>query len=199
MLLKLKSLVFILPIIFQVHAASLAAAESDCADCNGTLVADTGVGSGNLQVISSVTRAVSSINLTEGQQSTLCYDFNRYGIDALKAKAQELGYSLYDIYDHVKCDDVTNADLLKHRASLPTARADLMSFARYYIREKNDPAGLTKIFNTVINNSTKPRGTLLDFIDFYSNNPYLTEQDKIDFAAYEITIRRFGGKRESEL
>jgi len=41
MLLKLKSLVFILPIIFQVHAASLAAAEGDCADCNGTLVADT--------------------------------------------------------------------------------------------------------------------------------------------------------------
>ena len=66
MLLKLKSLVFILPILFQVHAANLAAAEGDCADCNGTLEADTGVGSSNLQVISNVTRAVTAVSISKG-------------------------------------------------------------------------------------------------------------------------------------
>jgi len=51
----------------------------------------------------------------------------------------------------------------------------------------------------VIDNPGKPRGTLLDFIDFYSKNPTHTDQDRIKFTAYEVTIKRFGGMRESEL
>lgn len=138
-------------------------------------------------------------NLTKGQQSTLCYIFNRYGITELRKQAIIEGFELHDIYHCIKCDDATNADLIKHRASLPSARADLMSFARYYIREHNDEEGLKAIFNSIIDNPGKPNGTLLDFVDFYSDNPYLTKQDKINFAAYEVTIRRFGGKRFTEL
>lgn len=145
------------------------------------------------------TGEVSVVALSEGQQNILCENFPRDGIGALKDKAQFYGYNVYEIYDLVKCDDLTQADLLKYRTRLPSGRADLMSFARYYIREFDDAEGLTRILNTVVDNPGRPRGTLLDFIDFYADNPLHTEQDRINFAAYEVTIRRFGGMRESEL
>tara|TARA_R110002049_G_scaffold210594_3_gene381460 strand:+ start:1026 stop:1625 length:600 start_codon:yes stop_codon:yes gene_type:complete len=199
MLLRLKSLILIIPILCQVHAASLAAAEGDCADCTAALVADTGLGSNNLATISNVTRAVAEVRVTSGEQLVLCERFLLNGLDALKEKAQEYGYELYQIYDQIKCDDVTQADLLKHRASIPNATSDIMSFARLYIRGHNDPSGLTRIFNTVIDNPGKPRGTLLDFIHFYKQNPRHSDEDRLDFEAYEATIRRFGGKLEAEL
>lgn len=199
MLLKLKSLIIIFPLLVQVHAANLAAAEGDCADCNGTLEADTGVGSNNLQAISSVTRAVSQVNISKDDQAFLCTEFKRNGINGLKEKAEYLGHDIHAVYNQIICDETTNADLLKYRTTISSGRADLMSFARYYIRENNDPEGFKKILNTVVDNPTRPRGTLLDFIDFYSDNPRLSEQEKIDFRAYEVTIRRFGGVRESEL
>ncbi len=199
MLLKLKSLIIILPIVLQVHAASLAAAEGDCADCNGTLEADTGVGSNNLQVISNVTRVVAGASISKDDQALLCRDFKMKGIAGLKESAEYLGHNIHEVYNQIICDDRTNSDLLKYRTTISDGRADLMSFARYYIREHNDPEGLKKILNTVVNNPSKPSGTLLDFIDFYADNPRLSEQEKIDFAAYEVTIRRFGGKRQSEL
>lgn len=147
----------------------------------------------------STTQNEEKVKPTELEQGILCQEFINGSLSGLKSTANEFGYELHDIYHDVQCDDITKADLLRHRASLPTARSDLMSFARYYIREHNDAEGLTKIFNRVIDNPGKPRGTLIDWIDYYSTNPTLTEAQKIDFAAYETTIRRFGGKREAEL
>lgn len=195
----MKFLVLILPLFWTAHAEYSAAAEGDCADCNNYLSADTGVGSGNMDTISGVARAVARAKPTAGEQYVLCQEFRDKNFSGLKAKAEQYGYDLYTIYDDIKCDASTQADLIKYRASLPTARSDIMALARYYIRENNDPAKLTGIFNTVIDNPGKPRGTLLDFIDFYGKNPNLSSGDKEEFAAYEEVIRRFGGKRESEL
>jgi len=195
----MKFLVLFIPLFWTAHAEYSAAAEGDCADCNNYLSADTGVGSGNMATISGVARAVARAKPSFVEQAAMCQDFLDKNFSGLKARAERLGYSLYEIYDEVKCDSATNADLIKHRASLPTARGDLLALARYYIRENNDPEKLASIFNTVINNPGKPRGTLLDFIDFYADNPNLRPEQKEEFAAYEEVIKRFGGKRESEL
>ena len=136
---------------------------------------------------------------TSAQQLLICHEMIISGLHAAKAKALQYGYNFNDIYDCVVCDDLTKADLIKHRASVPSARGDLMSFARMYIREYNDPDKLTYIFNKIIDNPGKPTGALLDWVDFYSANPRLSEEEKKNFAAYEVTIRRFGGKRISEM
>lgn len=195
----MKWILILLPLIWTAQAASLAAAEGDCADCNAALIADTGVGAGNMQIMDGVSRVVASATPTKVEQNIFCRDFIDSNLSGLKEKVREFGYELHDIYKKVTCDDQTNSDLLRHRTRISTAGGDLMSFARYYIREHNDPKGLTEIFNRVIDNPGKPRGTLLDFIDYYSSNPNLSAMDKDNFAAYESTIKRFGGKRESEL
>jgi hypothetical protein len=74
-----------------------------------------------------------------------------------------------------------------------------MSLARYYIKIHNDPEALTRIFNTVVDNPGQPRGTLLDWVDFYRANPNLRPEQKEEMKAYEEVIRHFGGKREAEL
>tara|TARA_R110000868_G_scaffold38661_8_gene135162 strand:+ start:9723 stop:10310 length:588 start_codon:yes stop_codon:yes gene_type:complete len=195
----MKWLIALLPLLWSAHGASLAAAEGDCADCNAALMADTGVGSSNLQVISGVSRALASATPDKDEQQIFCQEFHDNSFSGLQAKVTEFGYDLHQIYNSVSCDSQTKADLIRHRASVATAATDLMSLARYYIREKNDPEGLKAIFNKVIDNPGKPRGTLLDFIDYYSSNPNLTDIDKDKFSRYESTIKRFGGKRESEL
>lgn len=195
----MKYLVLFLPLFWTAQAEYSAASEGDCADCNNYLSADTGVGSGNMAAMTGIARAIAKAKPSFVEQAAMCQDFVNKNFSGLKERAESLGYSLYEIYDEVKCDSTTNADLIKHRASLPTARSDIMSLARYYIRDNNDPAKLASIFNTVIDNPGKPSGTLLDFIDFYSKNPNLSTSDKEEFAAYEEVIKRFGGKRESEL
>lgn len=137
--------------------------------------------------------------LNKAEQLLICQEMLLRGLNGAQTKAAQYGYDFNDIYDCTVCDDITKADLIKHRASMPTARADLMSFARLYIREYNDPEKLTFIFNSIIDNPGEPSGTLLDWVDFYSKNPRLSEEDKVNFAAYEVTIRRFGGKRISEM
>tara|TARA_R110000868_G_scaffold118569_4_gene314420 strand:- start:1292 stop:1882 length:591 start_codon:yes stop_codon:yes gene_type:complete len=195
----MKWLIALLPLLWSANAASLAAAEGDCADCNAALMADTGVGSSNLQVISGVSRALASATPTKIQQHIFCQEFHDNSFSGLQETVSEYGYDLHDVYNKVSCDSQTKADLIRHRASVSTAGSDLMSMARYYIREKNDPEGLKAIFNRVIDNPGKPRGTLLDFIDYYSSNPNLSAIDKANFDRYESTIKRFGGMRESEL
>ena len=74
-----------------------------------------------------------------------------------------------------------------------------MSLARYYIKIHNDPESLARIFNTIVDNPGRPRGTLLDWVDFYVDNPNLYPNDVEEMKAYEEVIRRFGGKREAEL
>ncbi|WP_283635963.1 hypothetical protein [Aquaticitalea lipolytica] len=132
------------------------------------------------------------------EQQIFCQEFHDTGFSGLIAKVEEFGHNLYDVYNCIECDKVTKADLIKHRASVSTAQSDIMSLARYYIKINNDPETLTFIFNRIIDNPGKPRGTLLDWVDYYSSNPNLSEIDKGNFARYESTIRRFGGKREAE-
>jgi hypothetical protein len=139
------------------------------------------------------------MKISEGEQAVICQEMIISDLNAVKAKAAKYGYDLNAIYDCTICDDLTKADLIKHRASMPTARADLMSFARLFIREYKDPERLTFIFNSIIDNPGEPSGTLLDWVDFYRKNPRLSEEEKTNFAAYEITIRRFGGKRMAEM
>jgi hypothetical protein len=138
---------------------------------------------------------------TSGEQFVLCEKFRDDNFSGLIDKARQYGYELYEIYDCITCDGAwrTNADLIKYRASLPTARSDIMSLARYYIKIHNDPEALTRIFNTVVDNPGQPRGTLLDWVDFYRANPNLRPEQKEEMKAYEEVIRHFGGKREAEL
>ena len=138
-------------------------------------------------------------NPSEARQLLICDEMLLRGLNGAQTKLKQYGYDLNDIYDCTVCDSMTKADLIKHRASMPTARADLMSFARLFIRQYKDPEKLTFIFNSIIDNPGEPSGTLLDWVDFYSKNPRLSEEEKINFAAYEVTIRRFGGKRISEM
>jgi hypothetical protein len=132
------------------------------------------------------------------EQQIFCQEFHDANFSGLIAKVEEFGHKLYDVYNCIECDKVTKADLIRHRASISTAGSDIMSLARYYIQINNDPETLTFIFNRIIDNPGKPRGTLLDWVDYYSSNPILTEMEKDKFARYESTIRRFGGKREAE-
>ena len=138
-------------------------------------------------------------NPSKGDQLVICFDMIVSGLHAAKARATQYGYDFYDIYDCTICDSMTKADLIKHRASVPSAAGDLMSFARHFIRVLKDPEKLTFIFNSIIDNPGEPSGTLLDWVDFYSKNPRLSEEEKKNFAAYEVTIRRFGGKRMAEM
>lgn len=136
---------------------------------------------------------------SSGEQFVFCFTFRDDNFSGLLEKVREYGYELYDIYDHVVCDASTKADLIKHRASLPSAKGDIISLARYFILEHNDPERVTEIFNRVITNPGRPTGTLLDWVDFYSANPNLYPHDIERFAEYEFVIRHFGGVRESEL
>lgn len=163
------------------------------------VIAGTGVGAGNMQIIDAVSRAGASAKPDPGEQQIFCQEFLNENFNGLQSKVNQYGYELHDIYNDVTCDRQTKADLIRHRASISTAASDIMSLARFYIRDNNDPEGLTAIFNKVIDNPGKPRGTLLDFTDYYSTNPDLSEMEKANFSRYESTIRRFGGKRESEL
>ena len=133
------------------------------------------------------------------EQAAFCQTFVKDNFSGLLEIVRRRGYELYDIYDQVECDSSTHADLIKHRASLPTARSDIISLARYYIREHNDPDKVAQIFNRVIQNPGRPSGTLLDWVDFYGANPNLREEQREEFAGYEEVIRRFGGVREAEL
>ena len=195
----MKWLIAFLPLLWSAHAAGLTAAEGGCADCNATRIADSGAGSNNLQVISGVSRAPASASPDKDEQLIFCHKFHFGNFDGMRAKVEQYGYELHDIYNKVTCDSLTKADLIRHRASVSTASSDIKSLVRYYVLEKNDPEGLKAIFNKVIDNPGRPRGTLLDFIDFYSSNPNLSAIDKANFDRYEPIIRRFGGMRESEL
>lgn len=137
--------------------------------------------------------------IDQSTQDILCGKFMRDNFVALQEELRRRNLELQEVYDHIMCDLETQADLLRERTSISTGNADLMSVIRYYIKIRNDHAGLIAIMNRVIDNREAPRGTLLDFVHFYGANPNLSEIQKREFRAYEAAIRRFGGKTEAEL
>lgn len=194
----MKWILIFLPLLWSAQAASLAAAEGDCAGCENYLVSDTGVGN-NINTISQVTRALAgSVAFSERDQAILCYEFLRNGFKSLKAKFESHGTTIEDGYKSVKCED-GREDLVKYRLMNTMGRSDIAAFILYYKRDLNREHELAGIFNTVVPGPKVPKGTLLDFIDFYLGRSDLDAFGKSEYEKIVVMLRRYGAKKESEL
>lgn len=194
----MNSLVIAIFFVFSAPAANLHATESACADCENRPPADTGVGRSRPAVSEGISRETAR-QISESDQMIICSRFKSENFNSMMAKLDELKLELHEVYDQIECNPRTRADLIRDKTAIPSSTGDLMSFVRYYVRERNDQAELVRIFNRVIDNRYAPRGTLLDFINFYSANPNHTENEREDFRRNIEIVRRFGGRTESEL
>lgn len=185
-------------VILAANAVSLKAAEGGCAECESRLGLDAGVGQNSFFVLEGVSRNAAS-RIGTSDQMIICGRFKSGNYNSMKAKLDDLNLQLHEVYDQIECNPRTRADLIRDKTAIPSSRGDLMSFIRYYVRERNDRAELERIFNRVIDNPSAPRGTLIDFINFYSVNPNHTDNEREEFRRYVEIIRRFGGKTEAEL
>ena len=196
----MKFLVLLSLSFFSIaNATNLAAAEGDCVDCENRLVADTGVGNNNLSALAGVNRALSSnTSISESNQSELCEKFLTYGFNSLKQFFTELGTSVGEGYDKVKCE-AKREDLLKYRQRNAMGRSDLAAFILHYKRDLNREADLPKIFNTVTPGPRVPNGTLIDFIEYYRNMQDMDDYSKGEYEKMITLLRRYGAKKASEL
>ncbi len=153
----------------------------------------------NVVALTEVNQALENeVSLSSGQQMALCETFSNRNVHALKNKFIEYGTTLEDSYSQVHCVD-GNGDLLKYRVMNSTVRSDLAAFILYYKRDLERESDLPKIFNTVVPGPGNPKGTLLDFIEHYSNREGIDPIAKQEYLRMMTLLRAHGAKKASEL
>ena len=196
----MKFLVLLSLSFFSIaDAKNLAEEEGACVNCESRLVANKGVGNGNISTLAGIDQAISgSVIIGSSDQYNLCYQFLRNGFTSLKNEFKKLGSSIEIGYAQVKCED-GRRDLIKHRQLNAMGRSDLAAFILYYKRDLNREADLPKIFNAVTPGPRVPNGTLIDFIEYYRNMEDMDDYSKGEYEKMITLLRRYGAKKASEL
>ena len=196
----MKFLVLLSLSFFSIaDAKNLAEEEGACVNCESRLVANKGVGNGNISTLAGIDQAISgSVIISSADQNNLCYQFLRNGFTSLKNAFKELGSSIEISYAQVKCED-GRRDLLKYRQMNYFGRSDIAAFILYYKRDLKREHDLPAIFNAVVPGPRIPHGTLLDFIQYYHDMDDLDSYGKSEYEKMMAMLRKYGAKKESEL